>query len=203
MDTLIGVFSSRRSAEETLKELLDKRVPQEAIVFLPDLVPHSKEVLRERPAFIVVRTGGQEIAKVAAGILDRMGIGAQWHASGRMKIAARQIGEISVVDVQGVVTVGEGNIMFRRVVTGLLEGGSKRILLNLRGVEYVDSSGLGELVQTHTVLQRQGGQLKIVNPNQKVQDLLKATGLHKVFDVYKDEESAIQSFSSLAMGANG
>ena len=149
----------------------------------------------------MVRTDQPEIVKMAAEILDRMGISAQWRTSGRMKTAARQTGDISVVDVQGVITLGEGNIMLREVVSGLLAKGNKRILLNLRGVEYVDSSGLGELIKTHTTLQRQGGQLKIVNLNQKVQQLFQATSLHKVFDVYKDEESAILSFGQLAKGA--
>jgi anti-sigma B factor antagonist len=84
-----------------------------------------------------------------------------------------------------------------------MEEGKKRVLLNLRGVEYIDSAGIGELVRTHTTLQRQGGQLKMVNLHQKVQDLLKATSLHKVFDVQKDEASAIQSFSAKAAEASG
>jgi anti-sigma B factor antagonist len=210
MDTLIGVFTSRERAQQTVKELLDQRVPQDAVVFMPGPAPDEKsseqlaysgEESGERPSFIVVRTDQPEIVKTAAEILDRMGISAQWRTSGRMKTAARQTGDISVVDVQGVITLGEGNIMLREVVSGLLAKGHKRILLNLRGVEYVDSSGLGELIKTHTTLQRQGGQLKIVNLNQKVQQLFQATSLFKVFDVYKDEESAILSFGQLAKGA--
>jgi anti-sigma B factor antagonist len=159
------------------------------------------EVLQEGRSLIVVRTDSQEIARVAAGILDRMGISERWRWSIRMQTASRQIGDISVVDVRGRITVGEGNIMLREVVTGLVENGRKRILLNLQGVEYVDSGGLGELVRTHTTLQKEGGQLKMVNVNQRVQELLKVTSLHKVFDVYKDEASAVQAFELLATGA--
>jgi len=152
------------------------------------------EVLKGGRSLILVRTDSQEIATAAAEVLDRMGISAQWRLSGRMQTTARHIGDISVLDVQGRITVGEGNIMLREVVTNLLEKGNKRILLNLRKVGYIDSAGLGELVRTHISLQRQGGKLKMVNLDQKVQDLLKATSLHRVFDVYQDEASAIQSF---------
>ena len=93
--------------------------------------------------------------------------------------------------------------MLREIVTSLLKEENKKLLLNLHGVEYIDSAGLGELVKTHTTLERQGGQLKIANLNQRAQDLLKATRLDKVFDVYEDEASAIQSFGPLATGATG
>jgi len=157
--------------------------------------------LQEGRSLIVVRSDSQATAKLAAGILDRMGISERWRMSMKMQAASRQIGDISVVDVRGRITVGEGNIMLRQVVAGLMERGNKRVLLNLQGVEYVDSAGLGELVRTHTTLQREGGQLKMVNVNQRVQELLKATSLHKVFDVQKDEASAVQSFEPLAAGA--
>jgi anti-sigma B factor antagonist len=159
------------------------------------------EVLQEGRSLIVVRTDSQATAKVAAGILDRMGISEQWRMSMKMQAASRQIGDISVVEVRGRITVGEGNIMLREVVAGLMEKGHKQILLNLQGVEYVDSAGLGELVRTHTTLQKAGGQLKMVNVNQRVQELLKATSLHKVFDVHKDEAGALESFHLLAAGA--
>jgi anti-sigma B factor antagonist len=292
METVIGVFASRERAEESVKELLARHVPQDTIIFLtrseseamtlgkslgayagglvggaaglmsglvaatmfsipgigqvfalgisataalglagsevgkmlsakpnlslemametPQPTPGEKacedltffaEVLQEGRSLIVVRTDSQEIARVAAGILDRMGISERWRWSIRMQTASRQIGDISVVDVRGRITVGEGNIMLREVVTGLVENGRKRILLNLQGVEYVDSGGLGELVRTHTTLQKEGGQLKMVNVNQRVQELLKVTSLHKVFDVYKDEASAVQAFELLATGA--
>jgi anti-sigma B factor antagonist len=99
-----------------------------------------------------------------------------------------------VVDVKGRITIGEGNTMLREVVSNLIESGNKNILLNLAGVQYMDSSGLGELVRTHSTLHRQGGQLKLVNLAPKVHELLRATSLLKVLDVRKDEASAIESF---------
>ena len=158
------------------------------------------DVLQEGRSLIVVRSDSQEIARVATGILDRLGISERWRMSIKMQTASRQIGDFSVVDVRGRITVGEGNIMLREVVARLLEQGNKRILLNLQGVEYVDSAGLGELVRTHTTLQKEGGQLKMVNVNPRVQELLKITSLHKVFDVQKDEASAVHSFELLAAG---
>jgi len=159
------------------------------------------KVLNEGRSLIIVRTAVQEIAKVASGILDRMSITAQWRMSGKMQTALRQMGGISIVDVKGRITVGEGNIMLREVVNGLLLEGSNRILLDLGGVEYIDSSGIGELVKTHTTLKNQGGQLKIVNLNRKMLDLLKATRLHEVFDLQRDEASAVHSFGVIGYRA--
>ena len=205
METLIGVFAARERAEETVKELLDKHVPREVIFPMLELSPSERsseeskfsgEAWTERPSLILVRTDQQEIARLAADILDRMGISAQWRTSGGIKIASRQVGGIAIVDAHGVITVGVGNILLREIVANLLKEGNKKLLLNLRGVEYVDSAGLGELVKTHTTLARHGGQLKIVNLNKKVQDLFKLTGLDVVFDVYEHEANAIQSFGS-------
>jgi anti-sigma B factor antagonist len=294
METIIGVFASRERAEEAVKELLDKQVPQDEIVFLtrseteamtlgkslgafaggfvggaagltagvaaatlflipgigqvfalgagatavlglagvavgkelsakPNLsladrleaplpTPDEKSaedlaffgrVLTDGRSLVLVRTDSQEIAKVSADILDRMGISERWRMSLRMQTASRQIGEVSVVDVKGRITIGEGNIMLREVINSLMEKGNKKILLNLKGVQYIDSAGVGELVRTHSTLHRQGGHLMMVNLNSKMQELLRATSLHKVFDVQKDEASALLSFAPLTTRAAG
>jgi len=161
------------------------------------------EVLKEGRSLILVRTDSQEIATVATEVLDRMGISAQWRLSGRMQTAMRQIDGVSVVDLQDRITVGEGNILLREVVANLLEKRNKRIVLNFRRVGYINSSGLGELVRTQITLQRQGGQLKLENLNEKVLELLKATSLNKVFAVYEDEVSALRPFGRIASRANG
>ena len=155
-------------------------------------------MLREGRSVILVRTESQEIATAAAEILDRMGFSAQWCMSEKMQTASRQIGAIGVVDVRGRITIGEGNIMLRQVVARLLEKGCRRILLNLAAVGYIDSPGLGELVRIYTALQKQGGQLKMVNLNHRLANLFKVTGLQKVFDIYEDEGRAIQAFGPLA-----
>jgi len=178
----------------------------ENAMHIPQPTPNGKptgdlaflgEVLKEGRSLILVRTDSQEVAEDAAGILDHMGISSQWPANERMRTAVRQIGGISVVDVWGGITFGPNSGMLREVVSSLLERGRKHVLLNLRGVEYIDSAGLGELVRTYITLQRRGGQFKIVNRNPKVQGLLKATMLHKVFDVHQYEATAIPSFGPL------
>lgn len=121
-----------------------------------------REVLRQGRSVILVRTDSQEIAQNAVEILDRMGISSQWQAGEKMQTAVRQIGGISVVDVWGGITFGPNSAMLREVVSSLVEKGCKHILLNLRGVEYIDSAGLGELVRTYTALKRRGGHFKIV-----------------------------------------
>lgn len=292
METAIGVFVSRERAEEAAKELLEKRVPQDAIVFLtrseseamnlgkrlgafvggfvgggagvsaglaaatlfsipgvgqvfalgagaaaalglagaavgkvlsakpdlslgramelpepagPDKAPEDVallgELLKEGRSLILVRTDSQEIARIAAETLDRMGISSQWRMSGRLQISLQESGDISIVDARGGITLGEGNVLLREVVTSLLGKGSRQILLNLRGVQYIDSSGLGELVRTHATLRQRGGRFKMCSPNPKVRDLFKATRLHKVFDLYDDEASALRSFAVAAEGA--
>ena len=112
----------------------------------------------------------------------------------KMQTATRQIADITVVDVRGRITAGEGTIVLREVIRELLDKGSRKVLLNLHEVGYVDSSGLGELVKTYTTVHNQGGQLKLVQLSKRVQDLLQMTKLHSVFDIQPDEASAVQSF---------
>jgi anti-sigma B factor antagonist len=157
-----------------------------------------REVLKEGRSLVVVRADTPEIASKACAILDRLGIGMQGKTPVRMQTKSRQIGDIVVLDVSGRITHGEGNIMLREIVRDLAEKGSTRIVLNLNEVIYIDSSGLGELVKTHTTVRNKGGQLKLANLNKRVHDLLEITRLAAVFDIQKDEASAIQSFGSHA-----
>jgi anti-sigma B factor antagonist len=113
-----------------------------------------------------------------------------------MQTATREIADITLVEVRGRITAGEGTVMLRGVIRELLDKGSKHVLLDLYEVGYIDSSGLGELVKTHTTVHSHGGQLKLVRPSKRVEDLLRMTKLHAVFDIQPDEASAIQSFQS-------
>jgi anti-sigma B factor antagonist len=106
----------------------------------------------------------------------------------------RQAGDVTVLDLDGKITIGEGSVTLRTAIRRLLEEGKKKILLNLANVGYVDSSGIGELVSSFTTTNKEGGQLKLLNLTQKIQDLLAITKLLTVFDVYEDEESALQSY---------
>jgi anti-sigma B factor antagonist len=113
-----------------------------------------------------------------------------------MRTNTRQVEDVAIVDVSGRITVAEGNVMLREVVRQLVEAGHKKIALNLHDVGYVDSSGLGEIVKAYTTVRNQGGELRLVNPSKRVQDLLQMTKLSAVFPIEADEASAIQSFSA-------
>jgi anti-sigma B factor antagonist len=160
-----------------------------------DDVLFFREVLREGRSLVVVRTESKEIASAAAGILDRLGLGIQGKTPLKMQVSTRQIEDVVFVDVAGRITLGEGNVMLREKVRELLEAGHKKIAMNLHGVGYVDSSGIGELVKTYTTIRGQGGQLKLVNPSKGVNDLLLITKLSGVFAIEADEASAVQSFN--------
>ena len=111
-----------------------------------------------------------------------------------VKISNRQVGDITVVDVSGRITLGEGSSALRDVLRDLLGQGNKKILLNLSDVSYIDSSGIGELVSGFTSVSNQGGTLKLLGLTKRVKDLLQITKLYTVFDVHEDEAHAIRSF---------
>jgi anti-sigma B factor antagonist len=289
METALGVFDSRERAEQAMKELLNKRIPQESIVFLtrseteahslgkeigayaggfvggavgmaagaaavalalvpgigqvwalgvgatallgylgartggalgktvgqdaaaPQPTPSDEvhedaalfmDVLKQGRSLIVVRTQFRDVARAACEVLDRLGLAMPGIAStsARMQTGTRQVEGVTVVDLVGRITIGEGNVTLREIVADLLASGRNKILLNLSQVEYVDSSGVGELVRSFATIRKHGGQMKLANVHQKVQELLEATHLHRVFDIHKDESSAIQSFRAAIAG---
>ena len=112
-----------------------------------------------------------------------------------MKVSARQVDGVTILDLSGRITLGEGSVQLRDSVRDLLSKGSKHILLNLAEVNYIDSSGIGELVSAFTTVRNQGGELKLLNLTKKVHDLLQITKLYTVFDIKNDEASAISSFA--------
>lgn len=112
-----------------------------------------------------------------------------------VKLTTRQVGDVSVVDVAGRITLGEGSSAMRDAIKGLVEKNQKRILLNLSEVSYIDSSGIGELVSGFTTVTNAGGQLKLLGLTKRVEDLLQITKLYTVFDVHEEEAHAIRSFS--------
>ena len=112
-----------------------------------------------------------------------------------LNIKERQVGDVTLLDLSGKITIGEGSVQLREAVRRLLDEGKKKILLNLGDVSYVDSSGIGELVSAFTTVRNQGGELKLLNLTKKVHDLLQITKLYTVFDVKDDEANAVKSFS--------
>src|SRR6185503_4692022 len=112
-----------------------------------------------------------------------------------INISERQAGDVTILDLDGKVTIGEGSVALRGTIRRLLGEGKNNILLNLGGVGYVDSSGIGELVSSFTAVKKEGGSLKLLNLTQKIQDLLAITKLLTVFDVFEDEGEALSSYS--------
>jgi anti-sigma B factor antagonist len=282
METAIGVFASRDSAEESVKELLQRGVPESSLVFLTrseseaktvgkqlgafaggfvggaagmtagvaaatlllpgigavfalgfgaaallglagagagastggaiaheagapkptadqkasDDASFFREVLKEGRSLVVVRTESQEIATTACAILDRRALSMEGHAPIKMTTVTRQIGNVFILDVSGRITLGEGNVMLREIVCDLAEKGAKSIVMNLSEVVYIDSSGVGELAKAFATIRNKGGRLKFASLNQRVQDLLNMTRLSNVFDIEKDEASALKSFGA-------
>jgi anti-sigma B factor antagonist len=111
-----------------------------------------------------------------------------------VKLNTRQVGDVTVVDVAGRITLGEGSSALRDTLRELVGKGQKKILLNLGDVTYIDSSGIGELVSGFTTVTNSGGNLKLLGLNKRVKDLLQITKLYTVFDVHEEEASAIRSF---------
>lgn len=111
-----------------------------------------------------------------------------------MKTSTRQVNGVTIVDMSGRITLGEGGVVLRDTVRDLLARGDKRILLNLGDVTYIDSSGVGELVSGFTAARKQGAELKLLNLTKRVHDLLQITKLVTVFDIKDDEDVAISAF---------
>lgn len=113
----------------------------------------------------------------------------------QLNIKERQAGDVTILDLSGKITIGEGSVQLREHVKRLLDEGKKKLLLNLGDVSYVDSSGIGELVSSYTTTNNNGGQLKLLNLTKKIQDLLMITKLLTVFQTFDNEQDAISSFS--------
>jgi|SRR5437879_3419831 len=112
-----------------------------------------------------------------------------------LKSSTRQVDGITVLDLSGRITLGEGSVILRDTIREILGKGEKKILLNLGDVTYIDSSGIGELVSAFTAVRKEGGELKLLNLTKKVHDLLQITKLYTVFDVKDDEAAAISSYT--------
>jgi anti-sigma B factor antagonist len=111
-----------------------------------------------------------------------------------MEIVERTVNDVTVLDLKGKMTLGEGDELLKDKINSLLAAGKKKLLLNLESVPYIDSAGLGEVVRTYTTVSRQGGSLKLLNLTKRIEDLLSITKLLTVFDTYDNEAEAVQSY---------
>lgn len=112
-----------------------------------------------------------------------------------MKISSRAVDSVTILDLDGRITVGDDIVAFRQAIGGLVTDGRRQVLLNLRNVPYIDSSGIGELVAALKNIRASGGDLKLLNLTKKVRTLLEITRLYGLFDVKEDETAAVHSFS--------
>ena len=112
-----------------------------------------------------------------------------------VKLTIRKVGDVTVIDAVGRITLGEGSSSFRDTIRDLVTEGNKKLLLNLAEVTYIDSSGIGELVSAFTTVTNQRGQLKLLNLTKRIEGLLQITKLYTVFDVSDNEAAAVQSFA--------
>jgi anti-sigma B factor antagonist len=115
-----------------------------------------------------------------------------------MQIEERAVGDVIVLDLKGKVTLGQGDELLKDKVNSLVNQGHRKIVLNLAGVPYVDSAGLGEIVRTYTTVSRQGGSMKLLNLTKRITDLLAITKLLTVFETFEVESDAVRSFSASA-----
>src|SRR5215470_10430933 len=148
--------------------------------------PAAFEKERQAP----VRLGAKRIAGSGPQLYDQK----ENAKMSQLTIKDREAGDVTILDLSGKITIGEGSVQLREAVRRLLDEGRKKILLNLGDVAYVDSSGIGELVSSYTTTNNQGGQLKLLNLTKKIQDLLMITKLLTVFETYDNEQSALTSF---------
>jgi len=118
-----------------------------------------------------------------------------------LNITNRRAGSVNILDLNGQIRLGETNVNLHNAIRQLVDSGEKNVLLNLAGVSHMDSSGLGELVASYTTIERSGGVLKLLNLSEKVIDLMTITKLFTVFDVYENEQTALQSFGGTSEAA--
>jgi anti-sigma B factor antagonist len=116
-----------------------------------------------------------------------------------MQIEERIVGDVTILDLKGKMTLGEGDELLKDKINSLIHQGQKKLLLNLEGVPYIDSAGLGEIVRTYTTVSRQGGNLKLLNLTKRITDLLSITKLLTVFETFDNEKDAIASFQSASV----
>jgi len=151
-----------------------------------------RRMLLEGCSVIVVRSDSHQVAMAAVEVLDELSLGIRKPAPGKSDVSIRQLPHAAVATFSGKLALDDGCHLLRETVRALLDGGQRRILLNLEQVNYLDSAGLGELVRTHVAARGRGGHLTLVNPSPNVRHLLRLTKVDQVFDIAPDELTAIE-----------
>ena len=156
-------------------------------------VAFFRRVLNAGHSLIVVRTDYFQIANTSCEILNRLGLGMKKDADSQSMVSTREADGAVIADFDGKIALADGTRLLRDTVCDFLALGHKRILLNLEGVDFIDSAGLGELVRAHASIRSRGGYLKLVKPGDTVLKLLQITKLDGLFDIEQDEGAALVS----------
>ena len=193
---LFGYLGARSGSAAAKAIAHDENVPEPTAQHQSEDAATLVEVLKQGRSVIVVRTESQQVAAAATSVLDSAAPAAPSTPTRKLRMTTRDADGIKIIDVVGRVTLGEGNTMLRQCVTTLVDSGNNLIVLNCVELDHLDSSGIGELVRTHTAVRKTGGRFTLANLPKKIHDLLTGTSLHKVLEIHKDEPTAIQSIRS-------
>lgn len=190
----VGATAVKRSLEASRFRL---SAPEQSAIDTAYFV----DVLKNGRSIVMVQTKYRDVAAEATAILDRLGLGKlapskQAPASSKAGSSTRQVEDVTIVDLRGKIDFGDGSATLRKTLADLVACGATKVLLNMKEVDFVDSSGIGEMVRGHVHLAKIGSQLKLVNLSKHMNMLLQVTHLDKVFEIFDDECEGIKSFAS-------
>ncbi|HTP69022.1 MAG TPA: STAS domain-containing protein [Dongiaceae bacterium] len=196
---LLGYLGSKAGASIAQKVTAEPNSPRPAES--AEDTEHLLGVLKSGRSVVLVQTGFHDVASEATAILNRLGISAGAGGPGTTETSTRQVEGITLIELRGRIAFGSGNTKLRETVSDLTAAGTKHVVFSMAGVTFVDSSGIGELVRGHMAMRKSGGALKLSNVSKPVGDLLKATALDKVFEIFVDEASAVKSFKDSSVAS--
>jgi anti-sigma B factor antagonist len=185
----VGATAVKRSLEASRFKLTAPEQSAIDTAYFVDVLKHGRSI-------VMVQTKFRDVAAEATAILDRLGLGKQTPTESKGGSSTRQMEGVTIVDLRGKIDFGDGSARLREILGDLVTRGKKKVLLNMQEVDFVDSSGIGEMVRGHVHLAKIGGQLKLVNLSGHVNKLLQVTRLNKVFEIFDNELDGIKSFAS-------
>jgi anti-sigma B factor antagonist len=187
----VGATAVKRSLEASRFTLTAPEQSAIDAAYFIDVLKHGRSI-------VIVQTKFHDVAAEATAILDRLGLGKQTPTASKSESSMRHAEGVTIVDLRGRIDFGDGSKRLRKTLGDLATQGTKNVLLNMNEVDFVDSSGIGEMVRGHVQLANNGGQLKLVNLSKHVHMLLQVTSLNKVFEIFDNEQNGIKSFASQA-----
>jgi anti-sigma B factor antagonist len=185
----VGATAVKRSLEASRFKLTAPEQSAIDTAYFIDVLKHGRSI-------VMVQTKFRDVAAEATAILDRLGLGKQIPTKSKAGSSMRQVEGVTIVDLRGRIDFGDGSTRLREILGDLVKRGKTKVLLNMKDVDFVDSSGIGEMVRGHVQLAKIGGQLKLVNLSKHVTMLLQVTRLNKVFEIFDNELEGIKSFAS-------